>query len=185
MRKNGGFTLIEVLIVVAISAMLAGIAISYSGAERNQTALSVAETEISQFILQARSLAIATYSNAEGSACGYGVSFNASDNTYSIFAYVPGGSACPQPSDITSAPTLDSEKLYTDETWKVHLQNGVTFSMSSSSALSSILFIPPDPATLLFDGSGNLASQGSVNLVTVDGTMSRTISVDSAGQVNF
>ena len=67
MRKNSGFTLIEMLIVVAISAMLAAIAIGYSGVERDQTALSVEVTEISQFILQARSLAIATYGNAAGS----------------------------------------------------------------------------------------------------------------------
>ena len=50
MPKNSGFTLIEILIVVAISAMLAAITIGYSSVERDQTALSVEETEISQFI---------------------------------------------------------------------------------------------------------------------------------------
>ena len=65
---DNGFTLIEVLIVIAISAMLAGIAIGYSGVGRNQTALSVEETKISQFILQARTLAIATYGNTMASA---------------------------------------------------------------------------------------------------------------------
>jgi len=186
MPKNSGFTLIEILIVIAISAMLAAITIGYSSVERDQTALSVEETEVSQFILQARSLSIATYSNAAGAACGYGVSINPSTQTYSIFAYVPGGSACPEASNIIYASVADSanEKPYTNETWQVHPQNGITFSTASSSALSYVLFIPPDPTTLLFNSSG-LISQAFIKLVSADGGSSRTISIDSAGQVIF
>jgi len=184
MSNDRGFTLIEVLIVVAISAMLAAIAIGYSGVERDQAALSVEETKVSQFVLQARSLAIATYSNAAGTACGYGVSFDAASQTYSIFAYVPGG-ICPPVSSITSPPSVGSEARYTDETWKVHPQEGLLFSTSGPNALSMVLFYPPDPATLLFDKSGNLMSQASIYLNAVDGKASKTISVNSAGQVSF
>ena len=169
--------------------MLAAIAISYSGVQRNQTALSIEEAKVSQFILQARSLAIATYSNTAGSACGYGVSFDVL-GTYSIFAYVPGGAKCPALSDITyAAPPLGivsdgNERRYTDETWQVHPQNGVSFSTSSPDALSAVLFYPPDPDTLLFDSSGDLVPQASINLVGVDGS-AKTISINSAGQVSF
>jgi prepilin-type N-terminal cleavage/methylation domain-containing protein len=187
-----GFTLIEVIIVVAISAMLAAIAIGYSGIERDQTALSVEETKISQFILQARSLAIATYyGSAAGSVCGYGVSFDASNKTYSIFAYVPypapSTAPCPVVSDVASGSEVqDHEVRYTDETWKIHPQSGITFSVASSNALSVILFYPPNPATLLFDFSGgSITNEASINLETADGKLSRTILVDSAGQVNF
>ena len=72
-RRPLGFTLIEMLIVIAISGMIASLAISYSGTERNQTALSVEKTKLAQFILQARALALATYTNQEGYVCGYGV----------------------------------------------------------------------------------------------------------------
>ncbi len=185
-NSKSGFTLIEVLIVVAISAMLAAIAIGYSGTERDQTTLSVEETKISQFILQARSLSIATYGNAAGSACGYGVSFDAASKTYSVFAYVPNGSGtCPPVASVTSASQVqDHEARYTDETWQVHPANDVTFSMANSNALSLVLFYPPDPITLLFDGSGNPINQATVNLAAANGS-SRTISINSAGQVSF
>ena len=182
-----GFTLIEVLIVVAISAMLSAIAIGYSGVQRDQTALSVEETKISQFILQARSLAIATYSNAVGSTCGYGVSFDTS-GTYSIFAYVPGGTGCPLVSDISynTPPSgiIYHEQKYTDETWQVYPQGKITFSSSSPDTLSAVLFYPPDPDTLLFDSSGDLIPQASINVVGANGS-TKTISINSAGQVSF
>ena len=79
------------LVVVAISAMLATIAISYGGIERDQTGLSVEKTKMAEFILQARSLALATYKNSNTlvNTCGYGVLINNPPNTYSIFAYTP------------------------------------------------------------------------------------------------
>jgi prepilin-type N-terminal cleavage/methylation domain-containing protein len=184
MSRNSGFTLIEVLIVVAISAMLAALAIGYSGVERDQAALSVEETKISQFILQARALALATYGNTAGTACGYGVSFNPSQRTYSVFAYVPGGE-CPSVSDITSAPGAATEARYTDETWEVHPQDDITLPASAPDTLSLILFYPPDPTTFLFGASGDPMSQASIYLESADGKSSRTISVNSAGQVSF
>ncbi len=184
MDSRNGFTLIEVLIVVAISAMMAALAVGYSGVERDQMALSVEETKISQFILQARSLAIATYSNSAGAACGYGVAFDTSNETYSIFAYVPATTTCNiGKANITWNSVSNSEKKYTDETWLIHPQNGITFSGASMPA--AILFYPPDPDTLIFDGSGALMDQASIDLSSSDGQASHTISINSAGQVNF
>jgi prepilin-type N-terminal cleavage/methylation domain-containing protein len=184
MDSRKGFTLIEVLIVAAISAMLAALAVGYSGVERDQMALSVEEAKISQFILQARSLALATYSNSAGSACGYGVSFDTVNDTYSIFAYVPGGSSCNiGKSNITWDSVSNSEEKYTDETWQIHPQSGITLSGDDIPAV--ILFYPPDPDTLIFDGSGAPMSQASIDLVTSDGQASHAISINSAGQVNF
>lgn len=190
-RRNGGFTLIEVLIVVIVSTMLSAIAIGYSGIGRNQIALSVEATKISQFILQARSLSIATYGTA-ATTCAYGVSLNAAAGTYSIFSYLPAGAPpCPSAGSpaITlasiSAPLVLSQK-YTDGTWNVHLQNGVKMSAAAGDSMIAVLFYPPNPNTFLVcTGGGACAASGKVYLSTSDGSMSRTITVNSSGQVNF
>jgi len=189
-RSQSGFTLIEVLIVIAISAMLAAIAIGYSGVGRNQTALSVEETKISQFILQARTLAIATYGGNTG-ACGYGVSFDPTKQTYSLFAYAPGLPSCPSASTVQAdGPTSieGAEQIYTDETWQVHIGTGVILSASGTSSLDLVLFYPPDPKTFLVQLNALEVftyETSDVDLVTSDGMSSKIISVNSAGQVSF
>src|SRR5665213_2287500 len=98
------FTLIELIIVVAISALLSTLAITYSSIGRNSVSLSVEASKISQFILQAKQLSIATYTSASAS-CGYGVAFNMAAQTYSIFAYDPVG--------VASCRLLDQAKILT------------------------------------------------------------------------
>src|SRR5205823_134766 len=83
-----GFTIVELLIVVAISAMLASIAIGYSSISRNQVALSVETAKVAESIIRAKSLAIATYASIPGT-CAYGVSVDIAQNRYSIFAFTP------------------------------------------------------------------------------------------------
>lgn len=101
-------------------------------------------------------------------------------NHYSIFAYVP-GTECTALASTTYAQVSDinNEQRYTDETWDVETQNGVTFSQSAY-----VFFYPPNPSTLLFSDSSPV-SQVSIKLVTSDGQSSSTIYVNSAGQVNF
>jgi prepilin-type N-terminal cleavage/methylation domain-containing protein len=180
---SGGFTLIEMLIVVAITAMLASIAIGYSNVERDQTALSVEKTKMAELVLHARALALATYDNsATVNACGYGILLDAADNTYSVFAYAPAGDTCPPEASTTYSSLGAAEKKDTDETWRVQPENNITF----SSDASIIFFFPPDPDTFIFSSADNSAvNQASIILTTADKKASATISVNSAGQVNF
>jgi prepilin-type N-terminal cleavage/methylation domain-containing protein len=88
------FTLIELMVVLGISAVLSALAITYSKIGQNEVALSVEESKVGQFILQAKQLAIATYTvppSTAAASCGFGVTFNlaATPQTYSVFVYDP------------------------------------------------------------------------------------------------
>jgi prepilin-type N-terminal cleavage/methylation domain-containing protein len=187
-RSSGGFTLIEMLIVIVISTMLSAIAISYSSISRNEVALSVESTKITQIILEAKSLSVATYGNLTN-ACGFGVSFDAVAQTYSIFAYHPSGSpSCPPAAGVTTLAPADIQ-LYSEGTWNIHVANGVVLSGTSNpDRLYDVLFYPPEPATLISrDGSTFLApgQTSRVYLTTADGNASATISVSPGGQVEL
>lgn len=179
---NRAFTLIELLIVVAISTMLSALAITYSSVGRNAVALSIEEAKLSQFILQAKALSVATYTSGSAS-CGYGVVINASASPqqYSIFAYSPSG-GCPNVGSITSIDA-SQEAEYTEGTWQIPVTNGVKINTSNDLV---ILFYPPDPVVFLSDdGSRFRAGSLTIPLATVDNKNSATISINPEGQVNF
>lgn len=198
-----GFTIIELLIVLGISAMLAGIAVVYTGVARNETALSVEAAKTAGFIFRAKDLAVATYNAhpAPGSpkVCGYGVSFNIAAGTYSLFAYQPdpvkyptssqGGVlvSCPDSGSITAIEPSAEEGSVSSDTWNVPLASGVKMlAPAPSDELRLVLFYPPNPATLMSnDGTDLVTSTSRLYLATADGAASTTVSVTGSGQVTF
>jgi prepilin-type N-terminal cleavage/methylation domain-containing protein len=184
MRK--GFTLIEILVFVAISAMLSTIAILYSRTGQNQVALYVEASKISQFILQAKELSISTYGNA-GVSCGYGVAIDISRQAYSIFSYAPSGAPpCPAAASVSSIAPADTAQ-YTPGTWNVKpAQNIILKDGGNNDSIAYVLFYPPAPATILIDNGAGLAHKTSyVYLSTSDGAASTIISVNTSGQVSL
>ncbi len=199
--KKSGFTLIEVLIVLAITAMLSSIAIIYGHVGQEQIGLSIEESKIGELILQAKELSIATYSQ-NGSTCAYGVSFNYPDQQYSLFAYnakMP-GSFCPSLASTTAPNTIDTDAIqeYAAGTWAVQITPGVELinptSTPASDTVQYVMFYPPDPFTLIStDGQTLLSSytdptispESNIYLQTSDGSLSRTISVSPTGQVDL
>jgi prepilin-type N-terminal cleavage/methylation domain-containing protein len=193
-KKSKGFTLIEVLITVAISAMLSAIVITYSGIGRNEVALSVEAAKVSQFMFQARTLAVQTY-KVSASTCGYGVYFDTSNSTYSIFSYDPvavgssEGQTCPDVGTLTHVSSTEMSK-YSDETWQVRLSSGVIFKPHPSAEgdmATLVLFYPPDPVTFISRDGGVtfVKSDSNVYLGTVGGEDTQAISINLAGQISF
>jgi prepilin-type N-terminal cleavage/methylation domain-containing protein len=202
-RDRRAFTLIELLIVVAISAIFSTIAILYSSVGRNAVTLSVEESKVSQFILQAKQLALSTYTVGNAtSSCAFGVAFDlsATPQTYSIFSYDPGTPTCP-PDNVITSISSGQEKEYTGGTWQVPVSQGVVLkSESHSDGLVTVLFYPPEPSVFLLregDVSGDLTQQqtfsvtpndpgtANVYLETVDGKNDAILTVDSEGQISF
>lgn len=190
-----GFTLVEMLVVLAITALLSTIAIIYSHIGQSTLSLSIEESKVAQFILEARELSIATYSTSD-TTCAYGVEFNYVSSTYSLFEYnsaIPDGGGrpvCPSLASTTAAFNTNDVVKYTDGTWQVHTAPGVTLinGGNASNTIQAVLFYPPDPFTLIsLDGTTFLDPPPTsyVYLKTSDGGSSRTLSVNSAGEVNL
>jgi prepilin-type N-terminal cleavage/methylation domain-containing protein len=192
-RSARGFTLIEIIIVIAISAVLATIAIAYNAGVRDEVALSVETAKVSQTILNAKALALATYTGIGSDViiCGYGVYFNMAANEYSIFQYVPAGLTCPTLASTTvDGVTPADMQEYSQSTWDIPLANGVKLvSGGHNDDLAAVFFYPPMPATLISTSTASpyvfAAGEGTVYLETIDGSSSSTVSVTPGGQVDY
>jgi prepilin-type N-terminal cleavage/methylation domain-containing protein len=206
-KNRKGFTLIEILIVLAITAVLSSLAIVYSHVGQNQISLSIEESKIAQLILQAKELSIATY-GSNNATCAYGVAFNyaptAASSTYSLFAYnaaavsplYGGRLICPSLASTSAAIMPAAIQPYESGSWQMHTAQGVMLINGTSPAsdtIQDILFYPPDPCTLI--STDGLTFQSDCNntppppayvyLSTIDGSLSRTITVNPAGQVSL
>ena len=189
MKNKEGFTIIEILVVVAISAILSAVVIGYSTVSKNDVAVSVETAKIYQTIFQAKTLAIATYANSS-SSCGYGVSFNYSAGTYSIFIYNPSGAPpCPESAAVASNNDIAPSEMvpYSASTWRVSVVKGVALKQKGDS-VAFVLFYPPDPTTFISrDGTSFTdASEPSSNIYLApvgNASATEVISVNSVGQI--
>lgn len=203
MRK--GFTLIEILLIVGISALLSAIAIVYTGIGRSEVALTVASSQVAQVILHAKELSLATYHEAPG-ICGYGVYLDIADNTYSLFAFTPQpadhpavyGSIppCPGIASTTAAGIAIGASpaemiLSSNSAWNVSLGPQVKLvDGGNGDTLAVIMFYPPDPSVFMAQYPAtnaflSPAAASKVYLETADGSAAATVSVDAAGGVTF
>lgn len=206
--NNKGFTLIEILIVLAITAVLSGLAIVYTHVGQNQISLSIEESKVAQLILEAKELSIATYSS-NSDTCAYGVAFDYTSSTYSLFAYNAAATSseydnravCPSLASTSVAFQPAAVSEYQSGSWQVHTAQGVQLvdGGTPSDTIQYVLFYPPDPCTMigLVNGptgvlqsncsslAGAPPSAAYVYLSTVDGSASRMVTINPAGQVSL
>jgi hypothetical protein len=178
------------MVVVAITAVFCTIVIVSGNAGQDQILVSLQISKLTQLILQAKELSIASYSvvpNGSPMICGYGVHINKANGTYSIFAFVPvpTTTSCPTVAATTAAGiTAAEEQKYSDGSWNVALPTGVVFSPLTT--MTDVLFYPPEPVTLIStDGSTFLSTSTStfVYITTTKGSILKSLSVSTAGQV--
>lgn len=187
-NSKSSFTLVEVLVVVAITTFLAGMVLTYSSTGRGQVALYVESAKLAQVALRAKSLAISTYNNPD-TPCAYGMRIDAPNRSYSLFSYRPASCSVILTGGIDTTPADQAGPYREIETFT--LQNEVSFKdLPGEPALEYVLFVPPDPITLIWlrgeSGAGpRVDATGKVILGATQSPNTLTVSVSPAGQISF
>ncbi len=182
-RSRRGFSLIELLVVVTISAVISSLAIVYSKISQRQIALYVETQKIGEVILRAKALTLATYNDPTPPSCGYGFDIDYTTRTYTLFGYNP----MPPPPGCNIA-TIDPASKFPIVQTEV-LNRDIVFDTSAADTLYSVLFTPPEPRIFISNNISGAVTDppisSSVHLKTLDGSTHADVTVSPAGQVEF
>ena len=170
--RRKGFSLVELIVVVAVTALLAGVLVTYNSQSRIQVALSVERAKIAQVIGRARSLSISTYLQ-NPTDCGFGVAFGSGPSrTYELVQF--DNAIC---SDLTGGTQTARETF--------RLDPAVEFG-TGANQIGLLVFVPPDPTLLMEDPTGNpISGIGKIYLAGRGGVDPIALDVGFAGQVSF
>ncbi|PIP30019.1 hypothetical protein COU12_02375 [Candidatus Jorgensenbacteria bacterium CG10_big_fil_rev_8_21_14_0_10_54_38] len=85
-KLRAGFTLIEMIIVIGITAFLSALLVTYNRSSDSQIVLSVERVKVVGFLNRGKAFALERNLAKGGeNVCAFGVSFNKSDGTMTIF----------------------------------------------------------------------------------------------------
>lgn len=171
-KKESGFTITEMLVVISIIALLSSLALSYNKASERQIRLFRDQSTIVSVLNRAKSLSLQRFNEqAEGgiSICAVGVRFPDSKN-FHIF----------QDLVDPETETCDDSNLSYDSGEDVEsfsLGDQIQFYGDAASGLE-ILFIPPHLGV-----TTTAAFPANIGVRTTDQGISTEISVSGAGQI--
>jgi len=174
-----GFTVVEMLVVLGISAILSTMFIGHGSNLRGQLAIIQEEAKLMQVLLRAKTFSIQALANEDGEvACGYGIHVDSNEQEYFIFRKEKdlGDESCPD-SDIgyewnSEEEIIGGVKKFSDQ-----------ISFSDTSNVVDIVFIPPKPDIKLI-GVSEGTSEGKLVLCAKTGDFCRQVTVNRVGQVN-
>lgn len=186
MNRRSGFTLVEVMVVMSVTAMLSALILVYNASTRETLRLFTEKARVAQLVFRAKSLALSTYTEGGIERCGYGVRFDRGAGKYALVSYAP--PSCADRAQVRTNPEYFEEVQLSSFTLPPTLEfrdrasAGVT-----GEQLSYVLFLPPDPTILLARDDGSLITtgDGEVRLGIKDRETDAIVSVNGAGQVTF
>jgi prepilin-type N-terminal cleavage/methylation domain-containing protein len=173
LEKKTGFTLIELIVVIAIISILSvSVVANYRAGER-QLALERSAYQLSQDVRKAQAMAMAATKCPASTACagevplgGYGLYLERNNNYYFLYA------------DINNNEQYDSG----EEVETIYFETGVVFSVSSPEFFS-INFRPPDPK-ITINGTDQ-ESQAIVINLELEQSKTKTITVNKVGLIEI
>ena len=179
-RKENGFTLFEILIVMSIIAILSMVLVGYSRQSSRQLALATSQAKLTSLVSRAKFLALQTYFRPPNDIpfgkviCGYGVKVEARK----IFIF--------QDIDTTCSANIDSyiysgdDVELTGELNELNLENSVISIVPDDSfpELDFAIFVPPEPLVKINEDSLSRAS-----VVLTDGGTEVRLVITEDGQI--
>ncbi|MGB9848016.1 MAG: pilus assembly FimT family protein [Minisyncoccia bacterium] len=137
--KNRGYTLVEILVVLGVSALLSGLLLVYSRQGEKIGEIMRVRAQIVSDINRVKNLAITAATWQGQLTCGYGIYFDVTNNQYIIFTDV--SSNCDISSHLRNqAQTQDVEVIKVPQ----------RFTLSNTN-VQEVFFMPPQPF-VYFDG---------------------------------
>ncbi len=183
-ESQGGFTLLEILVVVGITVVLTSMIAGYSREGGRQLALAATETKMLNLLSRAKFLSVETFFGGGRSGdqriCAYGVRVDTSGQEMFIFQDLSSTPGC-----LPDNPLGNNDGTYSGigerlvgELNEVKLTN--TILAFGETDLSEVIFIPPDPRTKI--NNSNI-SEASIRVKIKEGSSQFVITVNNAGQI--
>lgn len=183
MSRRFGFTLVEVMVVMSVTAMLSALILVYSSSTRDTLLLFTEKVRVTQLLYRAKSLALSTYTEGGVSRCGYGVRFNHAAGKYDLVSYSP--ASCAERSIVDTNPAA----FETVQQAAFTLPKALQFDLDEATAQDAayIMFIPPDPTILIARADGSLITNtdGRIGLKVTGRDVGAIVKINAAGQITY
>lgn len=177
--NNMGFTIVELLITLAVISILSGGLVFYGRTAERQIILFKEQTKIISIVQKAKNLSFTTYAQKDV-PCGYGVYFqqNLNQNLNSVILFQDiSPSMDLNCSDVDNSYTAS---LLSEKIEEIFLDKTIKF---SELGISNIIFIPPDPKVII--DNDILKNEGLIKISTIDGSAEQVIKITNAGQITI
>jgi len=140
MKKNAGYTLVELLVVLGVTVLLSSLLIVYSHEGERMGNIMRVRAQVVADINRAKNLAITARDWNGEKTCGYGVYFDTKNNQYIIFTD-PSSANCGASDHLrNSSGQNDVEVIKVPQKFQLMETN-----------VQQVFFMPPNP-TVFFDG---------------------------------
>lgn len=176
-KSEKGYTLIEMLIVIAMVAILMGTTLYNYSRQRSSDVVLFETQKLAQYIRRAQNLALSPQLEG-GPVNGFGIYISRALNTVTLFKDLNSNYLYDGGSEKIESFDLDQKVIMTG------LQAPDTNPFPDESELN-ILYIPPDPTLRIFNNSTDTgASIGKITIAfAADTSKMRVINFNSVGLV--